>query len=58
MCVCDFDVAVELGEDDEMLPISQSNEAIAISTFMQSINSIWVCVLMFDHNQCTVVLNV
>ena len=36
VCVCDFNVAVELGEDDEMLPISQSNQVIAISTFMQS----------------------
>jgi serine/threonine protein kinase len=26
VCVCDFDAAVELGEDDEMLPISQSNQ--------------------------------
>ena len=26
--VCDFDAAVELGEDDEMLPISQSNQVI------------------------------
>ena len=40
VCVCDFDAAVELGEDDEMLPISQSNQvcsliAECISTFMQ-----------------------
>ena len=26
VCLCDFDAAVELGEDDELLPISQSSQ--------------------------------
>ena len=28
VCVCDFDSLVKLGEDDEMLPNSQSNQVI------------------------------
>ena len=51
VCVFDFDAAVELGEDDEMLPISQSNQVtLGLATSREGEIIIIICTSRFFKN--------